>query len=216
MFAGLLAMFAMIFSNIAIIGMIFIPLILVMLISFLLPAFALYRHAKTAGYDKPWLAFIPFAQTYLEYVLPRRRFKVIFFDTHDRKQMAWIAILVSTFGASVIAGLNVIPAFGQILDLALMLFLVAMNWRKMYDYLCTFTDDNSAMTFSIIGVFLPLVYAIYLFTIMKNKPEYGEGNYYNVIIPEAPEVKETATEASASAAPAAQTPVTETPTDNVQ
>ena len=48
MFAGLLAMFAMIFSNIAIIGMIFIPLIIVMLISFLLPAFALYRHAKTA------------------------------------------------------------------------------------------------------------------------------------------------------------------------
>ena len=86
MFAGLLAMFAMIFSHIAIIGMIFIPLILVMLISFLLPAFALYRHAKTAGYDKPWLAFIPFAQTYLEYVLPRRRFKALFIDTHEREK----------------------------------------------------------------------------------------------------------------------------------
>ena len=216
MFSAILSLFAVLFSHVFVVLFIFIPILLICVISFILPAIALYNHAQTAGYDKPWLAFIPVAQTYLEYVLPRRRFKVIFFDTHDRKQMAWIAILVSTFGASVIAGLNVIPAFGQILDLALMLFLVAMNWRKMYDYLCTFTDDNSAMTFSIIGVFLPLVYAIYLFTIMKNKPEYGEGNYYNVIIPEEPEVKETATEASASAAPAAQTPVTETPTDNVQ
>ena len=144
MFAGLLAMFAMIFSNIAIIGMIFIPLILVMLISFLLPAFALYRHAKTAGFDKPWLAFIPFAQTYLEYVLPRRRFKALFIDTHEREKVALIVILVSTFGTSVIAGLNLIPAFGQILDLALTLFLVAMNWRKMYDYLCTFVDEKDA------------------------------------------------------------------------
>ena len=212
MFAGLLAMFAMIFSHIAIIGMIFIPLILVMLISFLLPAFALYRHAKTAGYDKPWLAFIPFAQTYLEYVLPRRRFKALFIDTHEREKVALIVILVSTFGTSVIAGLNLIPAFGQILDLALTLFLVAMNWRKMYDYLCTFVDEKDAMTFSVIGVFVPIVYAVYLIVIRKKEPEYGEGNYYNVIIPEAPEVND----APADGAPAAQTPVTETSTDNVQ
>jgi len=212
MFAGLLAMFAMIFSNIAIIGMIFIPLILVMLISFLLPAFALYRHAKTAGYDKPWLAFIPFAQTYLEYVLPRRRFKALFIDTHEREKVALIVILVSTFGTSVIAGLNLIPAFGQILDLALTLFLVAMNWRKMYDYLCTFVDEKDAMTFSVIGVFVPIVYAVYLIVIREKEPEYGEGNYYNVIIPEAPEVND----APADGAPAAQTPVTETSTDNVQ
>ncbi len=212
MFAGLLAMFAMIFSNIAIIGMIFIPLILVMLISFLLPAFALYRHAKTAGYDKPWLAFIPFAQTYLEYVLPRRRFKALFIDTHERENVALIVILVSTFGTSVIAGLNLIPAFGQILDLALTLFLVAMNWRKMYDYLCTFVDEKDAMTFSVIGVFVPIVYAVYLIVIREKEPEYGEGNYYNVIIPEAPEVND----APAAEAPSAQTPVTETFTDNVQ
>lgn len=212
MFAGLLAMFAMIFSHIAIIGMIFIPLILVMLISFLLPAFALYRHAKTAGYDKPWLAFIPFAQTYLEYVLPRRRFKALFIDTHEREKVALIVILVSTFGTSVIAGLNLIPAFGQILDLALTLFLVAMNWRKMYDYLCTFVDEKDAMTFSVIGVFVPIVYAVYLIVIREKEPEYGEGNYYNVIIPEAPEVND----APADGAPAAQTPVTETSTDNVQ
>ena len=212
MFAGLLAMFAMIFSNIAIIGMIFIPLILVMLISFLLPAFALYRHAKTAGYDKPWLAFIPFAQTYLEYILPRRRFKALFIDTHEREKVALIVILVSTFGTSVIAGLNLIPAFGQILDIALTLFLVAMNWRKMYDYLCTFVDEKDAMTFSVIGVFVPIVYAVYLIVIREKEPEYGEGNYYNVIIPEAPEVND----APATGAPAAQTPVTETSTDNVQ
>lgn len=212
MFAGLLAMFAMIFSHIAIVGMIFIPLILVMLISFLLPAFALYHHAKTAGYDKPWLAFIPFAQTYLEYVLPRRRFKALFIDTHEREKVALIVILVSTFGTSVIAGLNLIPAFGQILDIALTLFLVAMNWRKMYDYLCTFVDEKDAMTFSVIGVFVPIVYAVYLIVIREKEPEYGEGNYYNVIIPEAPEVND----APADGAPVVQTPVTETSTDNVQ
>ena len=119
MFSAILSLFAVLFSHVFVVLFIFIPILLICVISFILPAIALYNHAKTAGYDKPWLAFIPIAQTYLEYVLPRRRFKVIFFDTHDRKQMAWIAILVSTFGASVIAGLNVIPAFGQILDLAM-------------------------------------------------------------------------------------------------
>ncbi len=216
MFSAILSLFAVLFSHVFVVLFIFIPILLICVISFLLPAFALYRHAKTAGYDKPWLAFIPFAQTYLEYVLPRRRFKALFIDTHEREKVALIVILVSTFGTSVIAGLNLIPAFGQILDLALTLFLVAMNWRKMYDYLCTFVDEKDAMTFSIIGVFVPIVYAVYLIVIREKEPEYGEGNYYNVIIPEAPEVKETATEASAAGASAAQTPVTEAPTDNVQ
>ena len=226
MFAGLLAMFTMIFSHMAILGMIFIPLIIVMIISFLLPAIALYSHAQIAGYDKPWLAFIPFAQTYLEYILPRRRFKVLFIDTHEREKMALIVILVSTFGTSIIAGMNLIPAFGQILDIALTLFLIAMNWRKMYDYLCTFVDENDAMTFSVIGAFLPIVYAIYLIVIRGKEPEYGAGNYYNVTIPREPEVKEAATVAPTAGAYTTQTPVSgaytvetpsaETPTDNVQ
>ena len=209
--ASILALFTVLFSNVLIVGIVLIPVLLISIVAFILPAIALYKLATKAGYDKPWLAFIPFAQVYLEFVLPRRRYKVLFMNTHKRETMALIAILVSCFGSMVIAGLNVIPAVGQILDIALMLFLVAVNWGKRRDLLCTFTDENTAMTISIISIFVPMVYAIYLLVIMNNDPDYGEGNYYNVIIPEVdpdaePAPAPAATPYAAPYAAPAQTP----------
>ena len=200
--ASILALFTLLFSHVLIVGIILIPVLLIAIVAFILPAIALYKMATKAGYDKPWLAFIPFAQVYLEFVLPRRRYKVLFMNTHKRETMALIAILVSCFGSMVIAGLNVIPAVGQILDIALMLFLVAVNWGKRRDLLCTFTDENTAMTISIISIFVPMVYAIYLLVIMNNDPDYGEGNYYNVIIPEVDPDAEPAPAPAPYAAPA--------------
>lgn len=180
----ILALLAVLFSNVFIVALIFVPLFILMFISYILPAIALYKMAQTAGYDKPWLAFIPFAQTYLMYVLPRVRFKVLFINTHKRDMIALITILVSVFGSGVIASLNFIPGFGQILDVCLAVFLTAMAFRARYDIISTFADEETAMPISIISIFVPLVFLIYLLVIRNNKPNYGEGNYFNVTIPE--------------------------------
>ena len=146
--------------------------------AYLIPAIALYNIAKNAGHPYPWLAFIPLAQTFLEYTLPKRRYKVFFIDTADRKMMGILVLCLANFGSGIIAGLNVIPAIGQILDIALAVFLAAFNWRKMYDMLRTVSmDHENALIVSIISLFIPWVYAIVLLCNMKKEPEFGFGNW---------------------------------------
>ena len=146
---------------------------------YLLPAIALFVMAKNAGYKYPWLAFIPIAQTYLEFTLPKRNFKIFnIVDTDQRITVAIVSIIAIYFGSGIIAGLNLVPILGQLLDAALAVFIAAVSIRKMYDIHVTFGyESDKALALSIIGFFVPLVYAISLLMIMKNEPEYGFGNY---------------------------------------
>lgn len=152
---------------------------LFMVLEYLLPAIALFKMAKKAGYKYPWLAFIPIAQTYLEFVLPRREFNLLI-KTKKRNYMGILFLVLTYFGTSIIVALNVVPAVGQLLDIALPIVLMAMAWRKRYDMLVTFRDKELAIPISIISIFLPWVYSIVLIISMNKEPEYGAGNYYNV------------------------------------
>lgn len=149
------------------------------LAGYLLPAIALFNMAKNAGHKYPWLAFIPIAQTYLEFTLPKRNFKIFnIVDTDKRATVATVSIIAMYFGSGIIAGLNLVPILGQILDAALAVFIMAVNIRKMYDIHRTYgAEEETALVISIIGQFVPLVYAIYLLTIMNKEPEYGFGNF---------------------------------------
>ena len=144
-----------------------------------LPAIALFKLAKKAGYKYPWLGFIPFAQTYLEFVLPRREFNLLI-KTKKRNYMGIVFLVLSLFGTSIIVALNVVPAVGQLLDILLPIVLIAMAWRKKYDMLVTFRSKELALPISIISIFVPWVYTIVLIFSMNQEPEYGVGNYYNV------------------------------------
>ena len=81
---------------------------LFMILEYLLPAIALFKMAKRAGYKYPWLAFIPIAQTYLEFVLPRREFNLLV-KTKKRNYMAIVFLILTYFGTSIIIALNVVP-----------------------------------------------------------------------------------------------------------
>ena len=149
------------------------------LLEYLLPAIALFKMARKAGYKYPWLAFIPIAQTYLEFVLPRREFN-LFFKTKKRDYMGILFLLMTYLGSTIIVLLNVVPAIGQFLDVALPIVLMAFAWRKRYDMIHTFRDKELALPVSIISIFIPAVYSIVLIFSMNREPEYGAGNYYNI------------------------------------
>lgn len=149
------------------------------LLEYLLPAIALFKMARKAGYKYPWLAFIPIAQTYLEFVLPRREFN-LFFKTKKRDYMGILFLLMTYLGSTIIVLLNVVPAIGQLLDVALPIVLMAFAWRKRYDMIHTFRDKELALPVSIISIFIPAVYSIVLIFSMNREPEYGVGNYYNI------------------------------------
>ena len=149
------------------------------LLEYLLPAIALFKMARKAGYKYPWLAFIPIAQTYLEFVLPRREFN-LFFKTKKRDYMGILFLIMTYLGSTIIVLLNVVPAIGQLLDVALPIVLMAFAWRKRYDMIHTFRDKELALPVSIISIFIPAVYSIVLIFSMNREPEYGAGNYYNI------------------------------------
>ena len=151
-----------------------------MLLTYILPAIALFVMARKAGYKNAWFAFIPFLQTYLEYVLPKKEFKALFlkFAPDKRQVIAIIAIIASVAGTAVIGMLNVVPWVGQLLDLCLAVFLYACAWRKMYDLMVTFGNKEAALPISVVSLFLPIVYTIALLVNMKNAPDYGAGCYY--------------------------------------
>ncbi|MCR5848938.1 MAG: hypothetical protein K6G75_12605, partial [Lachnospiraceae bacterium] len=118
---------------------------------YLLPAIALFKLAKKAGYKYPWLAFIPVAQTYLEFVIPRREFKLLF-TTRKRNVVGIVTIILTYFGTTVIVLLNVVPAIGQLLDLLLPIILILLNWRRRYDMIRTFRDKELATAISILSI----------------------------------------------------------------
>ncbi len=153
--------------------------IIVSIVEYLLPAIALYKMAKKAGYKYPWMAFIPIVQTYLEFVLPRREFNVIF-KTKNRSVMGIIALILSYFGSAVVVLLNAVPPLGQILDPLLPFVLYVLGWRKRYDMIRTFGTKELAIPISILSIIFPFLYTIALLFLMNKDPEYGAGNYYNV------------------------------------
>lgn len=181
--AGLKEGMAMLFGGSLVIVMItgVIIMLLSIVIGYLIPAIALYNMAKKAGYKYSWLAFIPVAQTYLEFVLPKRDFK-LGFVTKERGVVGLIFIGVTYFGGIIVGALNAVPGLGQVLDFIFMVALWAVCWRKMYDVIRTYKSKEAALTISILGMICPPVYAIALLTCINQEPDYGWGNYYYEIL----------------------------------
>ncbi|MCR4814275.1 MAG: hypothetical protein K5879_05560 [Lachnospiraceae bacterium] len=183
-------MIASAFSFIALIALAFLAVCLVIAAVFLfiqeylLPAIALFRMAKNAGYKYPFFAFIPFMQTFLEYVLPKKEFNVFFIRIPGEKRYiaALVSIGLSTVGLATDAVFDFIPVVGGFLSaftaIAIIVFLIGSKWRKMHDIFRTYDTEKNALLISVIGIFVPLVHTIALLVYMNREPDYGMGNYY--------------------------------------
>lgn len=177
------SMFAMIMAMLGSYALLIIILVAVILvpiiiIEYIIPAIALSKMAKLAGYKYPWLAYIPFAQTYLEFVLPKREFN-LGFKTKERGTVGLISIGTTIFGGVVVGALNTIPFLGQFLDMIFPILLQILNWRKMYDVMRTYKDREISLVISIVGAFIPIVYSCALLSCITQEPEYGWGGYYS-------------------------------------
>lgn len=153
---------------------------IVAVIEFIVPAIALFKMGKKAGYKHSWLAFVPIVQTYVEFVLPRKQFNIGIIKTYKRDVIAIIFIILTYFGTTIVTFANGLVGLGQILTFAFVIFMGAIRWRKMYDLLSTFRDEELAKIISIVGIFAPIVYNIVIIFSMNKEPNYGAGNYYNV------------------------------------
>lgn len=161
------------------------------IVMFIIHAIPLFVMARKAGFKYPWFAFIPVLQQYLEYILPKGRFKTLFirFKGEERPKLAVIGMLVEHLGykAAAIAG-GALPA-GMILGVVAEVFIIAFSWRRMFDLIRTYSSKKAALTISIVGLFQPIAYYVSLYIFMNRDPVYGAGKFYEVNSFDLPEEK---------------------------
>lgn len=163
-------------------GVLLLIIILPVIIRFIFRGIALNKMSKNAGYIHPGLSFVPIAQTYVEFILPKRDFKLLFLKSHDRKMMAFITILFSYPGLLGALAANVIPVIGTLIGALIPIVAIGLNWKKKYDLLSTFyTEESTIILLSIIGTVFPTAYSVILLVIMNRIPEYGYGKYYSSV-----------------------------------
>lgn len=191
----LVAAFSSVIGIVSAVGTVAISLIVaigsavILFIEYLIPAICLFRMGRKEGYKYAWLAFIPILQTYVEFTIPRQRFKVFFIDTKKRDIVAIIFILAGYLGGTLLQFVGIlidvfVPVGGvavmTLIELCYLVFFIAIKWRKKYDLLMSFMDKEGSMILSIISFFVPFLYTIGLIICSFKEPKIGRNNYYNV------------------------------------
>lgn len=183
---------------------VFLIVITNLLLVYFLSSIALYRMANFAGYDKPWLAFIPYAKHYIEIQLPVKEYNFCdIYHTGDRGLVfKWylgfvlfpVFCTICSFAISTLLGLfMLIPLFGSLVSLGISALFSIINfiyrivcilfmWNVQNDLLITYKVPLGARIpiclFSNV-FFTPIVYSIALLVISGKPPVYGYNNYYN-------------------------------------
>ena len=154
---------------------------------YLLQSVPLFIMARKAGFKHAWMAFFPYTNDFLTFMLPIREFNLFnWIKTNRRDIMAFVYIGLSIAGfwaMGILAGLTVgVPVIGPLLStFGGTIVVVAINlwkWRMYYDLLLTFGQKSNALWVSIVSLFIPWLFMIFTLFSCKNPPEYGAGNYY--------------------------------------
>lgn len=148
---------------------------------YILQSIGLYRMAKKLGHDSPWLAWIPFANIYLMFILPKHSFEPLIIRTEiiSRVKAFWIYMGV-TFGASIMASVFSIfldvPILGilcssiaVLLDLLMIFAIIIFQYPLYRDLLELFFTKESASVCAIIGIIFPMALSIILFIAGKRE-----------------------------------------------
>lgn len=159
---------------------------------YVLQAVALYKMAKKLGHQYPWMAWIPYANTYLMFVLPDKKLKILAFNKEiDRKTAFWIFLGISLGGGvieTICSAFAVIPILGTIIvslvPVALWVALIFLEYPMYKDLYGMFVEDSQSTAYAIISLIVPItVFVFMLIAASKNpKPvmqvEENDGKYY--------------------------------------
>lgn len=187
----------------AIYGIVLLVMLVFGLIGYIFKSIGMYTIAKREGKEYPWLAFIPFARTYLQGELSG---DVVLKKKSIKNPGIWLIVLPFLFNivTSVLVMFFWALSFGQIfmaleygyaysyndaialimgLIVAIIIFcIIGVAYQASYNVLHIlvnkqiyqkFTSSNMAVAHAVLGIFIPLYEAICLF-VMRNK-NYNPG-----------------------------------------
>lgn len=143
----------------------FMLIVILVLIGFyVLKAFGLYRIAQRKGIEHAWLAWVPFAQTYLYAEIIGQE---IMIGKTKIPQFPWAYVAI-IYGSSFIASiLSMIPFFGWILAALLGPAIYIISIYVMYRFFKIFEGDNAVVNTVICTIF-PVVFPI-MILVMREK-----------------------------------------------
>lgn len=204
--------YAVIILSIVLLLVFFVIPTIVWMAFYMMKAITLYNLAFKAGYNKPWLAFIPIADNYLEAILPMKEFRFLgFYKDYDRGKAFWVLLLtfaVLPIGTRILLGviygvfavflvvLSLLP-FGSVITLAIsgayyfIRLIVALTIRVgkiifktiiRVDLLDLYINETDAKMLGIISMFVMGMYPIVLLSIVKKEPKFGFNNYYTPVL----------------------------------
>lgn len=183
---------------------IFIISFLFLAIDYFLLSFALYRCANNAGYDKPWLAFIPYARHHITVNIPIKKFSFAgVYETYDKKKvLLWYFIMM--FSPMILSILNsalsgiffvllIIPIIGNIISVLIymIIFVIALAvgvcrmifyWAIKNDLMETYkmpTGGRVAVNICSTIFYMPFVFSITMIVLSGKEPVFGYNNYYD-------------------------------------
>lgn len=182
--------FVLVIFGIYVIG--FLLFLISMLIRHILLAFPLYIMAEKAGYNYPFLAFVPFANYYVAHILPIKEYSYLgMFNTYDRYKGFWLYIclkyvirIVVSIALSVFSIIPIISIllslFGYAVNLILIFAGGAAKAIMISDLLMTYDKNNKglAIALGVLSVFIPLVFPISCMVYCRKEPVFGFGNFY--------------------------------------
>lgn len=141
----------------------------------------LYRIAIKVGHESAWLAWIPFAQTWLLFNIPDQEFKVLIVNkvVQSRSNAFWIFIAIN-FGVPLVVGvlspLAAIPLLNilifmisSLVNIAMVVFRVCFLYPAYADLYKMFFEDSNSTVFAILSMFIPLAAPI-LLIVASGKP----------------------------------------------
>ncbi len=169
-----------------------VVLLIMVVASYLLSAYPIYKMAKKMGRDNPWLAWIPIANTYMMFVIPEKPYDVfngkIHFEDRSRAFLIWLAIV---YGGSAIVGMasvvNAIPIIGALIYGVIYMLYIALTYIAKYvmykDIYDTFMPDQNNVAFGVLTVLIPIVGIVMLWVASSKEPDSSIGtvnyNQYN-------------------------------------
>lgn len=143
---------------------------------YVLQAVPLYKMAKKLGHQYPWMAWIPFANTYLMFTLPDKQLRILAFNKDiDRVTGFWIWLALN-LGGTVIQGIvSVIPVIGTLiatlLPFAILVANIFITYAMYKDLYEMFVDESQATPFAIVSMIVPITVVVFLWIASSKNPK---------------------------------------------
>lgn len=164
-------------------------------VDYILVGIALYNMAFLAGYDYPFLAFIPFARFYLMHILPIKEYNFVGMYKNVNRAAGFglfmaIQYVIPVVLYVVMICVGLIPFLGYLILLffylvwmVLSVFMCIARAVMRIDLLETYMPNSKggAIGLGVGSIFVRPIYTISLLVLCRKEPEYGFGNYYNPV-----------------------------------